>query len=206
MRPRWSSLTLRARGWCARFVRAPGRRAPVSRGARSSYREATRWRRALSLRNSWVRCICGGIGGSGAVAVRLCSAVAVAGRRRRDRARFDHVCAWCAGGVVSRSPGEAGLPCSSAEAAGGVKMRPTGPSAASCAAVLFDADGRPELAVRDRSRGGSRLLLASERNSAASGVPAVAVPLPMRRRIVAAQLLLSRDAEARWAPAGLRVW
>jgi hypothetical protein len=70
----------------------------------------------------------------------------------------------------------------------------------------LDADGRPELAVRDRSRGGSRLLLASERNSAASGVPAVAVPLPMRRRIVAAQLLLSTDAEARWAPAGLRVW
>ena len=40
-----------------------------------------------------------------------------------------------------RTPGGAGLTSPSAEAAGGVKKRPTGPSAASCAAVLLTPTG-----------------------------------------------------------------
>src|SRR4051812_47760287 len=76
-------------------------------------------------------------GGSARVADPLCSAVyGLVG----DGAVLP-VSIPCVRGVhaagLPRGPGEAGLPCPSAEAAGGVKRSPSGPSAASCEAVLL---------------------------------------------------------------------
>ena len=62
--------------------------------------------------------------GFGSMAVRLCGVVSALGHRGRDRVGSDLVCAWCARGGLSRIPGGAGLPCPSAEAAGGVKKSP----------------------------------------------------------------------------------
>ena len=100
---------------------------------------------------SWVRCICGGFGlvrGGGRSALQRGVGPP---RRRRDRARFDLVCPWCArGGLVPHSRrSRLTLPISGGGRRGqGESVRTERSSPRS---GLLDAGGRPELSLeRDR--------------------------------------------------------
>ena len=87
--------------------------------------------------SSWVRCIAAVAGGSAVVADRLCSvAPGLVGDDVIAPVSIPCVCGVHVAGL-SRTPGRAGLTSASAEAAGGVKRSPSGPSAASCEAVLL---------------------------------------------------------------------
>jgi len=143
---------------------AEGRRVAVSLDAecRWSYPDAAPSSGSASYvasRTSWVRCIwnrCGPPDGGGAPALQRHSRP---GRRSRWSLRLRLVCLWCAhGDDWSRTPGEAGLISPSAEAAGGVKRSPSGPSAASCEAVLLTPAGVRASCCQPRSIALSRCI------------------------------------------------
>jgi hypothetical protein len=89
--------------------------------------------------DSWVRCICGGCGRVGDGPRLALQRLFGPPRRRRDRARLDLVCPWCARGglVVPQSRRSRLTLLISGGGRRGSMRSPTGPSAASCEAVLL---------------------------------------------------------------------